>query len=254
MIARVSSVAFPIRAGLPPKNFLTQSAFALGVRNWYPPATSTKRIPRFSVSNSLCSSLRVLSMMFLFVPSSTSLKRCTDCGPSATSKRLSRMDFTSSRSMLAFPGFVKLDLFRRFIHSCRGLDHDRPHHFFLKDSNCPHFDQLQHRQKRHHDLDAAFNLNEKRLEKHAAMGPQCFQQQRHLFPHGDLVERDLMDGLLGQAVNDAFEGAQELEYRYLTKASRTNFFGGCRRANKDIPSEKVALLQLGGGFFIALVF
>src|SRR6266545_795752 len=179
MIARVSSVAFPIRAGLPPKNFLTQSAFALGVRNWYPPATSTKRIPRFCVSNSLCSSLRVFSMMSLFVPSRTSLKRCTDCGPSATSKR---------------------------------------------------------------------------LEKHAAVSPQCFQQECHLFPHGDLVQRDLMNGLLGQAVNDAFESAQELKYRYLTKAPRTNFFGRCRRADKDIPSEKVALLQLGGGFFIALVF
>src|SRR4030095_141911 len=142
MIARVSSVAFPIRAGLPPKNFLTQSAFALGVRNWYPPATSTKRIPRVCVSNSVCSSLRVLSMMSLFVPSSTSLKRCTDCGPSATSKRLSRMDFTSSRSMLGFLVFINPDLLCGFIHASRGLDHDRPRHFFLKDQNCPHFDQL----------------------------------------------------------------------------------------------------------------
>src|SRR6185436_1499000 len=111
--------------------------------------------------------------------SNASPKRWTLCGPSATNKRLSRIDFTSSRSMLLFLGLVDDGVLRGFFHPGCGLDHDRPRHFFLVNSDRSDFDQLQHCEECHHDFHPASDVVEKRVEQNIAQAAQAVEQQSH---------------------------------------------------------------------------
>src|SRR5207249_7673031 len=105
-------------------NFLTQSAFALAVRIWYPPATSTRRTPRLLLSSSACNSLMTDCNSSLLTPLITSPKRCRVSGPSDTNSKLSITDLISSRSMPLFLGFWQSHVCHPFVGADGCFDHN----------------------------------------------------------------------------------------------------------------------------------
>src|SRR5437764_30164 len=97
-------------------------------------------------------------MSSLLAPSSTSSKRCSVTGPSATNSKLSTIDFKSSRSMLFFLGVFDGD--QGVIDTYCRFNDDRSGCFFLENSYGASFDELEHRQKGHHDLHPGFDVDQ----------------------------------------------------------------------------------------------
>src|SRR5207247_8068942 len=139
-------------------------------------------------------------MSSLLAPSSTSSKRCSVTGPSATNSKLSTIDFKSSRSMLFFLGVFDGD--QGVIDTYCRFNDDRSGCFFLENSYGASFDELEHRQKGHHDFHPRFDLAEERVEKHFPLSAQRIQQQGHFFPYFDLFQRQFMDIVFVQSVQN----------------------------------------------------
>src|SRR5688572_2136040 len=153
--------------------------------------------------SSLSSSSRIERMSSLPAPLMTSVKRCTVNGPSATNSRLSSIDFTSSRSMLLFLGFLSICQLRRLFHGGGSFDNDRSGQLFLEDSYRAHFHQLQHPEKRHHHIHARLGLIEQFLKQNPPMGAQLIQEQSHLLAHRNFIEFHLVEDILRQTIDDS---------------------------------------------------
>src|SRR5207249_8458329 len=166
-------------------------------------------------------------MSSLLAPSTTSSKRCSVTGPSATNSKLSTIDFKSSRSMLFFLGVFDGD--QGVIDTYCRFNDDRSGCFFLENSYGASFDELEHRQKGHHDFHPRFDLAEERVEKHFPLSAQRIQQQGHFFPNCDLFQGNLIDRVLGQAAENATQGRQELKYGSLAKPGNRRVYHGGRR-------------------------
>src|SRR5207247_5499121 len=191
-------------------------------------------------------------MSSLLVPSSTSSKRCSVTGPSATNSKLSTIDFKSSRSMLFFLGVFDGNHSGLIDTYCRFND-DRSGCFFLENSYGASFDELEHRQKGHHDFHPRFDLAEERFEKHFPVSAQRIQQQGHFFPNCDLFQGNFVDIVFGQAVENAPQRRQEFKYGYCAKPGRRSFFDGRYEPDTQDPRENFSLFELIGCFLETLV-